>query len=398
MRLGLIILTVVWAVVGAVLGTLLSADWKVYGRLLSGHWPYPGLVVGAVVGGLIFVLWECRRYLPFTASVWSIKLELPVFGKVEIAMTVADRNLLWRFFLELSTRVATQPLADGTGSLREALTSLYGLFALARTELASMPPVSAPSPGKISAQAYVLKVLNHELRPLLSRWHPRLAAWETTGMPESTWPLAAICRRDLEDTRGRVVTLARELGKALGFADLNGILPVEPKQFSSPTLATDTHIADQQILGSLDANRANAGWRIFVEAASRIAVQPLAPDTGLLREALQSLYSLFGSVREELKSMTPTPPTSAAEDTLEMVCLHMLNTKLRPFLAKWHPRLLTWEQSKQPESEWSEATECRIELERVRAAIAADVRRIGKIVGVQDVDRILRVEQDHLPS
>ncbi len=38
---------------------------------------------------------------------------------------------------------------------------------------------------------------------------------------------------------------------------------------------------------------------------TRIAVQPLEVDQGLVREAMNSLYSLFGTTREVLKAAGP---------------------------------------------------------------------------------------------
>ena len=38
---------------------------------------------------------------------------------------------------------------------------------------------------------------------------------------------------------------------------------------------------------------------------TRIAVQPLSVDQGLVREAMNSLYSLFGRTREVLKAAGP---------------------------------------------------------------------------------------------
>ncbi len=208
-------------------------------------------------------------------------------------------------------------------------------------------------------------------------------------MPEATWPLADLCRRDLEATRGRIVTVAGALGQALGFADLEGILPAQPDALGGLMPSAELRRAEQVLLPSLDADRAKAGWSLFVEVASRISAQPLASDAGLPSEALQSLYALIDAVRDGLKSMTPTPATAAGGDSVELIGLRILHDHLRPFLAKWHPRLAAWEQSNQPEAEWPEAAECRRELAEVRARIAADVHRIGTLAGVQNVDQMI---------
>ncbi len=48
-----------------------------------------------------------------------------------------------------------------------------------------------------------------------------------------------------------------------------------------------------------------AAWSLYVELVTRIAVQPLALDQGLVREAMNSLYSLFDTTREILKAAGP---------------------------------------------------------------------------------------------
>jgi hypothetical protein len=50
-----------------------------------------------------------------------------------------------------------------------------------------------------------------------------------------------------------------------------------------------------------DPTERRAAWSLYIELVTRIAVQPLEVDEGLLREALTSLYSMFGTTREILK-------------------------------------------------------------------------------------------------
>ena len=55
-----------------------------------------------------------------------------------------------------------------------------------------------------------------------------------------------------------------------------------------------------------DEAQVRAAWSLYVELVTRIAVQPLAQDEGLYREALNSLYSLFATTREILKEAGPS--------------------------------------------------------------------------------------------
>jgi hypothetical protein len=91
-----------------------------------------------------------------------------------------------------------------------------------------------------------------------------------------------------------------------------------------------------------DAERA-AAWELYVELITRAAVVPL--ENGLLREALSSLYSLFGNVREVLRRYGPqvAEPKRDGDYNLGYLLVVMLNYAVRPVLSYWHPALQAWE-------------------------------------------------------
>lgn len=192
-------------------------------------------------------LWFILR----TVRIESIPITLPLpFGRVTIKLDNVQRQVGWRIFVEMSTRVATQSLQEGTGNLREALSSLYILFDLVRTELKSMAPSSIPlSKNEFTVEGYGILLLNDALRPFLSRWHPRLQRWEATGRPEPEWPLASFCRDDLEATRQRVLLYTRALGQIVGAQQLAVLLPPAPDPNALPKLTDEDTLkkADQMI-------------------------------------------------------------------------------------------------------------------------------------------------------
>jgi hypothetical protein len=378
----------IWLGVGAIVGAAATADLKAFGQWLGATWPWRGMALGAVIAGVLGLVWIFREYLPFSAKLSSIEIKLPLVGKLKMKLTPIERSLLCGIFFELATRVSTQRLADDEGILREALESLYGLFKVARADLATTPPAELGK-GQISARAYVLSIINAELRPFLSRWHPLLRAWERTGLAEASWPLAALCRRDLAVTRERVLWHTWELGTALEFAGIDRILPPRPQAINAVKLTPAKVLTEAFSPPLLDARRTKVAWRIFVETASRISTQALAPETGLLSEAIKSLYDLFVSIRGELKGMVPTPPMAGAGQSVETLSLRLLNSHLRPFLAKWHPRLEEWMKQNRPETDWPKAQLCRRELEEMRSSMVADVRKLGQLAGVQNVESFL---------
>lgn len=118
-----------------------------------------------------------------------------------------------------------------------------------------------------------------------------------------------------------------------------------------------------------------AAWELYVELITRIAIVPLDPGVGLLREALSSLYSLFGSTREVLRRHGPAvaqPEIDGGRSFGELAVL-VLNLELRPLLARWHPLLEQWEASRPAdrartmhEDAWPDAAQLRDALEQTR--------------------------------
>jgi hypothetical protein len=125
-----------------------------------------------------------------------------------------------------------------------------------------------------------------------------------------------------------------------------------------------------------DGAERDAAWELYVELVTRIAVVPLAPGTGILREALASLYQLFGVSREILRKYGPgiaRAPRKPGQYRFGHLTVWMLNAALRPVLATWHPALQRWEASRpagmsvaEHEQAWEQAVALRAELEALR--------------------------------
>jgi hypothetical protein len=127
-----------------------------------------------------------------------------------------QREAAWALYVELMTRVATQPLELDQGLLTEALDSLHQLFPATRKVLRASGPVAGSGPSTVGGIA--LAVLNGAVRPFLSRWHARALAWNETRPPgrtaldhERAWPEEARCRGEMEKLRRGLVTYAQAL-------------------------------------------------------------------------------------------------------------------------------------------------------------------------------------------
>jgi hypothetical protein len=148
-----------------------------------------------------------------------------------------ERAAAWEVYVELITRVTTVPLAASEGLLREALTSLYSVFASTREVLRKYgPDIAEPKIGGQYNFAFLaVTILNSGIRPLLARWHPALADWEAhrpdTVSPaahERTWPQADALRDELETTRQSLTDYAAALATACGVPNLLDTIPTPP--------------------------------------------------------------------------------------------------------------------------------------------------------------------------
>ena len=138
----------------------------------------------------------------------------------------------------------------------------------------------------------------------------------------------------------------------------------------------------------VDPTEQNAAWSLYVELVTRIAVQSLGFEQGLLREALNSLYSLSGTTRDVLKSAGPK--VGASRHSVGGIAIAVLNNGLRPFMNQWHPMLEEWEvqrpsnvSKKVHEQNWSEAPKMRQELAELRIDLEQYAIALAKITGVE---------------
>jgi hypothetical protein len=132
-----------------------------------------------------------------------------------------ERKAAWKLYVELYTRIATQELKDNQGFLREALTSLHDIFKITREILKEAGPNVAE--GEQSLGFYAMSILNMELRPFLSKWHPQLSEWENKRTDdfsaikhELKWRKNKKMRRELNMLRSSLMQYCNALSKLAG--------------------------------------------------------------------------------------------------------------------------------------------------------------------------------------
>lgn len=198
--------------IGALVGFVVFIIAQVTGRNLY-------IILGGIAGAAaVLVLQQFWR----TAQLTEVKVTVPQVSELTFVVNNDARQVAWKLYIETVTRVSTQPLADEEGFIRESLTSLYGLFATTRDTLKASRP-SVPVSGGQTVEHLAVTMLNHELRPFLSKWHPRLREFEKThpDAQESAWPDNMSCRGELRRVQAHLATFA------LGFARLAGVRDAE---------------------------------------------------------------------------------------------------------------------------------------------------------------------------
>ncbi len=117
----------------------------------------------------------------------------------------------------------------------------------------------------------------------------------------------------------------------------------------------------------------NAAWELYVELVTRVATQRLTPDEGDEAAALKSIYELFPLTRSTIKS------NGRYCINFTRIAVVVLNQKVRPFTAKWHPRVLAGELDDSGKNEF------RAELRDLQTDLRNYMRLLADLADVEDL-------------
>ena len=89
----------------------------------------------------------------------------PNWANAEIEFVGSDKEAAWELYVEMLTRIVTQPLAAESGDEKTALDSIYTMFGVTREILRKH--------GRGTAQfsKIAIPVLNQVVRPFTAKWH-----------------------------------------------------------------------------------------------------------------------------------------------------------------------------------------------------------------------------------
>lgn len=94
------------------------------------------------------------------------KIRLGAAGvDLEIRIKNDDRDAAWELYIEMLTRIVTQPLPSADGDEKTALDSVYSLFPATREILRQR------GRRTIEFSKIAIPVLNQVVRPFTAKWH-----------------------------------------------------------------------------------------------------------------------------------------------------------------------------------------------------------------------------------
>ena len=97
-------------------------------------------------------------------SMSSLKIKTG-FLDMEFEPNDVDKNAAWDMYIELLTRITTQPLTDSHGDEETALNSIYSLFPITREIIKNN------GRNCIEFTKIAIVVLNQKIRPFTAKWH-----------------------------------------------------------------------------------------------------------------------------------------------------------------------------------------------------------------------------------
>lgn len=137
-------------------------------------------------------------------SMSSLKIKAP-FLEMEWAPKDPDKNAAWEMYIELLTRITTQPLQKTHGDEKTALLSVHTLFELTRTTIKHY----GRDCKEFSKIAIV--ILNQVIRPFTAKWHGVEAKGGFKEFDQCT-----LFREELESLQAVLITYTRMLGEMAG--------------------------------------------------------------------------------------------------------------------------------------------------------------------------------------
>ena len=132
-----------------------------------------------------------------------------------------DQKAAWEMYVEMATRITTQPLPLEHGDEKTALESIYSLFPSTRDVLKKHGRNCKTFP------ILAIEILNHEVRPFTQKWHSRSLAGDLDQ--ETT---CSIFRDELGSLQEVLREYMQVLAKMAGVEDFANFTDVSDELYS----------------------------------------------------------------------------------------------------------------------------------------------------------------------
>lgn len=189
------------------------------------------VTLGACFGAIVGLFWPVFSSLAMRlrSEEWQVtEIEFDTLGqKWKLASSGSQRRVAWALFVEIVTRIATWPMSDDAGDDGAALKSLHDLFQTTRKAITEMEPTRIlPSRNKMfgdTVETYALSMLNIDIRPFLSKWHPLWDAWKSENGEAHcrSWEQHTAFRAELRDLQTKMQERAKGLGEIAEVSEIS---------------------------------------------------------------------------------------------------------------------------------------------------------------------------------
>ena len=148
----------------------------------------------------------------------GVKINLKIV-EAEISFDKADEDAAWELYVEMLTRIVTQPLPSNDGDEKKALESVYSLFPTTREILRRRGRTT------IHFSKIAIPVLNQVVRPFTAKWHRESlsSTFTSKGKREEF-------RQELVSLQNKLRNYNRMLAEIAGVEDLTDLEPTTLEQ------------------------------------------------------------------------------------------------------------------------------------------------------------------------
>lgn len=140
-------------------------------------------------------------------SMTSLKIKVS-YLEMEWHPKDKDKDAAWEMYIEILTRITTQPLASGDGDEKTALESIYKIFNLTRET------IKHHGRDCIEFTKIAVVVLNQIIRPFTSKWHASVLKNDFSTGDRKRF------REELSILQGKLRIYTKMLAEMAGVEDL----------------------------------------------------------------------------------------------------------------------------------------------------------------------------------